>query len=127
VTQVPEARFPVAVIQGVPVVAAPEEIDLTNAGGLRAALREAGGYRCARIVVDLTRTRFCDSAGVQALAVAHRRAREEGRQLLLAASGAAVLRVLELTGIDRVIVSFASLEEALGRASAVDGSKPPGS
>ncbi len=37
----PEARFPIDVIKGVPVVAAPEEIDITNAAGLRAALLEA--------------------------------------------------------------------------------------
>ena len=39
--RVPEVRFPVAVTGGVPVVAAPEEIDITNADALRAALLEA--------------------------------------------------------------------------------------
>ena len=34
----PDARFPVEVVRGVPVVAAPEEIDITNAEALRAAL-----------------------------------------------------------------------------------------
>ena len=34
----PEASFPVEVASGVPVVTAPEEIDITNAAGLRAAL-----------------------------------------------------------------------------------------
>ena len=34
----PEARFPVEAVRGVPVVAAPEEIDITNAEALRAAL-----------------------------------------------------------------------------------------
>ena len=34
----PEDTFPVEVVQGVPVVAAPEEIDITNAEALRAAL-----------------------------------------------------------------------------------------
>ena len=36
--QMPDARFPVEVVRGVPVVAAPEEIDITNAEALRAAL-----------------------------------------------------------------------------------------
>lgn len=39
----PEASFPVEVAGGVPVVTAPEEIDVTNAAGLRAALLEAAG------------------------------------------------------------------------------------
>ena len=38
-----EDSFPVEMVRGVPVVAAPEEIDITNAAGLRAALFEAAG------------------------------------------------------------------------------------
>ena len=34
----PDDRFPVEVVEGVPVVAAPEEIDITNAEALRSAL-----------------------------------------------------------------------------------------
>jgi hypothetical protein len=34
----PEPSFPVELVDGVPVVAAPGEIDITNAAGLRAAL-----------------------------------------------------------------------------------------
>ena len=37
----PDARFPVEVVRGVPVVAAPAEIDITNAEALRAALSTA--------------------------------------------------------------------------------------
>ena len=39
----PELRFPVEMVSGVPVVAAPAEIDITNAAGLRAALGQAAG------------------------------------------------------------------------------------
>jgi anti-sigma B factor antagonist len=111
-----EARFPVEVVGGVPVVIAPEEIDITNAVGLQAALLDTAINGHRRFVVDMTRTRFCDSSGVHALAAAHRRALEEDRQLLLAVSGPAVLRVLAITGIDQIIPSFASLDEALGQA-----------
>jgi hypothetical protein len=37
-THMPDARFPVETIGGVPVVRAPEEMDITNAGYFRAAL-----------------------------------------------------------------------------------------
>jgi anti-anti-sigma regulatory factor len=36
-----EPMFPVQITRGVPVVIAPEEIDITNAGQLRAALLHA--------------------------------------------------------------------------------------
>ncbi|HEX5300668.1 MAG TPA: hypothetical protein VFW50_27120, partial [Streptosporangiaceae bacterium] len=52
VMQVPEVRFPVEVTGGVPVVAAPEEIDITSAEGLRAALLEAAARGHGMFVVD---------------------------------------------------------------------------
>jgi anti-sigma B factor antagonist len=122
VIQVREDGFPVELMRGVPVVAAPEEIDITNAAGLRAGLLEAAGH--AAFVVDMTRTRFCDSAGISALIEAHKRARAGGGQMLLATSGAAVPRIFEITGIDRVIPSFTSLEDALAHAPAGTGPLP---
>jgi anti-anti-sigma factor len=137
VMQMREVSFPVELVQGVPVVAAPEEIDITNAAGLRAALltaaghdadedaaggSEAGGH--GTFVVDMTRTRFCDSAGIAALVGAHKRAQAEGGRVLLAVSGTAVPRIFELTGIDRIIPSFTSLEEALAETLAGTGPLP---
>jgi anti-sigma B factor antagonist len=114
----PEVRFPVGVTGGVPVVAAPEEIDITNAGALRAALLEAAALGHGTFVVDMSLTRFCDSSGLQALVAAHRRARAEDGEVLLVIPDAAVLRVFALTGMDRVIPNFASPGEALAQALA---------
>jgi anti-anti-sigma factor len=122
--------FPVEVVRGVPVVGAPEEIDTTNADGLREALHLAAGHLAAghlaagdgsgTLVVDLTRTRFCDSAAIHALVDAHKRARAAGGQVLLAFAGTAVPRIFEITGIDRVIPSFPSVTEALAHLPAVE-------
>jgi len=38
----PDIRFLVEMVKGVPVVAAPEEIDITNAGELRKGLARIG-------------------------------------------------------------------------------------
>ena len=72
----------------------------------------------------MTRTRFCDSAGIQALIGAHKRAQGAGGQVLLAMSGAAVPRIFEITGVDRMIPSFTSLEEALAQTLAGTGPLP---
>ena len=45
----PEASFPVQMVSGVPVVAAPEEIDIVNAGLLRAALVDAAVHGHGRV------------------------------------------------------------------------------
>jgi anti-anti-sigma regulatory factor len=57
---------------------------------------------------------------VRTLARAHRRALDEDRGMLLAVRHAAVLRVLEITGIGRTIPTFASIEDALAQATGLD-------
>lgn len=109
----PDDRFPIEAVEGVPVLAAPEEIDITNAEALRSALLKAATNGHRRLVVDMTRTQFCDLPGLHALAAAHKRAQAEGRELLLVIPGTAVLRVFALIGMDRVIPNFTSLAEAL--------------
>jgi anti-sigma B factor antagonist len=71
------------IVGGVPVVAAPEEIDVINAEALRAALLEAAAHGHRTLVVDMTVTRFCDSSGIHTLLAAHKRAGAEGGELLL--------------------------------------------
>ncbi|HEY6311751.1 MAG TPA: STAS domain-containing protein [Streptosporangiaceae bacterium] len=109
----PEISFAVEVVEGVPVVTAPEEIDIANAAGLQAALLEAAWPGRAMVVVDMSRTRFCDSAGLNALITADRQARANGGEVRLVVVGEAVARVVALTGVDRVIPVYASLEDAL--------------
>jgi len=118
-----EPGFPVRITCGVPVVIAPEEIDITNAGQLRAALLRAAARPAAALVVDMTRTRFCDSAGLHALIGAYKRARAEGRQVRLAVTGPQVRRILALTALDRLIPVYASLDHALAHPPAVTGGR----
>ena len=113
-----DGRFPVEMVDGVPVVAAPEEIDITNAPELRSALLEAAAHGHGTIVADLSRTEFCDSSGLHTLLAAHKRAKAAGGDMLLVIPGNAVLRVFTITGVDRIIPNFTSLEEALAQTSA---------
>jgi len=114
----PDDKFPVEAVEGVPVVAAPEEIDITNAEGLRSALVKAAATGHGTLVVDMTRTQFCDSSGLHTLIAAHKRAQAEGHEVLLVIPSTTVLRVFTLTGMDRVIPNFTSLAEALARTAA---------
>ncbi len=114
----PDDGFPVEMLQGVPVLAAPEEIDITNAAALRSALLTATANGNGTLVVDMTRTQFCDSSGLHTLLAAHKRAEAEGREILLVIPGTAVLRVFALTAMDRVIPTFTTLAEALAQTAA---------
>jgi len=109
----PETGLLVEVVSDVPVVTAPEEIDVTNAARLRSVLLETSASGNATLVVDMSQTQFCDSAGLNVLVRAHQRAEAQGGEVRLVISTADVRRIFTVTGIDRVIPSFPSLEQAL--------------
>jgi anti-sigma B factor antagonist len=115
-----DGRFPVEMVDGVPVVAAPKEIDITNAPDLRSALLEAAAAANGHgtVVADLSRTQFCDSSGLHTPLSAHKRATAAGGDVLLVLPGNAVLRVFTITGVDQIIPNFTSLETALAQTSA---------
>ena len=114
-----QVRYLRTMINGVPVMATPEQIDITTADQLRAVLLAATTKnQCRTLVVDMTRTRFCDSAAVHALIAAHQRVLADGGELrLVIPAGGTVQRVLTLLGVDGFIPCFASLQEALAPAS----------
>ena len=110
----PELGCRFQVTSGAAVVTAPAEVDIGTVTHLRTALLQAaiGGH--PTVVVDMTETRLCDSAGLNLLVRAHKRALAKGGDLrLVVPSGAVVRRIFAVTGIDRVIPHFSSLEEAL--------------
>jgi anti-sigma B factor antagonist len=96
------------------VIALTGEHDLSSVDELREALDQAAPARL--IVVDLSQTAFIDSAVLGALIASHRRAGEDGHRWALVVgqgSGAAVRRILELTGLDAVMPVHASRDDAL--------------
>jgi anti-sigma B factor antagonist len=118
--QMPGDGFPVELVEGVPVVAAPEEIDITNAEALRSALLKAAAHGHGTLVVDMIQTRFCDCSGLNTLLAAHKRAEAQGHEVLLVLPSTAVLRVFAITGADRMIPNFTSLPEALAQTGRRD-------
>ena len=121
--QMPEASCPTRVIGDVSVVAAPEEIDIATAYGLRAALASVAS-RSAAVVIDMTRTRSCDAVGLHVLVRAHKRALATGGAVRLVISSPDVLQLFAITGIDRVIRHFTTLDDALADLPA-GASQPP--
>ncbi len=94
------------------IVRVPEEIDLTNADGVRETLLAALNQAALALIVDMTATTFCDSAGITALVRATRRAAATGATIRLAVTAPPVLRVLSLVGIDRLIEVHPSVDAA---------------
>ena len=78
VAPVPTAEYLFQMAGGVPVVSAPAEIDTTTVSGLRAILFEWQSRGHTTLVMDMTATVFCESAGLRELVWAHQHAVAEG-------------------------------------------------
>jgi anti-sigma B factor antagonist len=95
------------------IVCLPEEIDISNAAERGDELRAAIKTGVAVVIADMTRTAFCDSQGMRQLVLAHDRATEAGAELRLAIEAPAVLRALQITGLDQLLRIYPSMQAAL--------------
>lgn len=106
-------HYPVLWISRTAVVSLPGEIDITNADQVREDLLSVLNQGAALLIADLSKTTFCDSAGVSALARSFRRAKASQSGMRLVVSTQAVQRVLALTGIDRLLDIYPSVAASL--------------
>jgi anti-sigma B factor antagonist len=98
--------------------------DLSTVPELHMALSDAAD---ADVIVDLSQATFIDSAVLGELIASHRDATSAGRRWSLvvgAGSGAAVRRILELTGLGAVMAVYTTRDEALGVPVSHDGPRP---
>ncbi|QXJ26302.1 STAS domain-containing protein [Actinomadura graeca] len=114
----PGLTIEVTRVGGTAVAAVAGEIDLHTADALRARLVDlyAAGFR--RLVVDFAAVPFCDAAGLGALVSAHNRIAPSGGEIALARVRPAQLRLLRITGLNRLF----ALHTDIGGALSAEGS-----
>jgi anti-sigma B factor antagonist len=85
-------------------VIAAGEIDLYTAPRLHSELSAVidNAAPAVRVVVDMSGVEFCDSTGMNVLLSCLRQVRERGGELELAAPRPAVMKILQVTGLDSV-------------------------
>jgi anti-anti-sigma factor len=131
-----DGSFPVRWVREQAVVALPEHVDASNAGQLRDQFFTLINRGVGVLVADMTATVSCDYGGADALVRAHYRASASGTQLRVAVTSPLVRRTLAVTGLDRLVSMYPSLEAALRPPQAAapappaavspPGSGPPG-
>ena len=96
----------------VTVVTATGLLNMAAAPELRQAIHDALDPAPRRILVDLAAVEFIDSSGLGALIAGLRAARDAGGDLRIAAPGPQVAMVLQLSNLDRVLISTPTAEAA---------------
>jgi anti-anti-sigma factor len=94
------------------------EVDLATEGPLREATRTAiasGDYHT--LVFDLRRLSFMDSTGLHVLTTAQREMVERGGTTTVVCDSANLLKIFELTGLDRVLSVVQTRDEAFAVAA----------
>ena len=89
------------------------ELDADAAPGLRSLLAEQVLVGSGSVVLDLSELAFIDSAGLAALIAAHKGTRAAGTSFVLAGPSPAVVKVLAVTGLDAVLTTAPTVEDAL--------------
>lgn len=89
------------------------ELDLYTAPSFRESVLEAAGDTDPpKVIVDFRGLGFIDSSGLGAIVACLKHLRERGGDLALAApEGSGLRRLLDLTGLDRVLTLYASTDE----------------
>jgi anti-sigma B factor antagonist len=89
------------------------ELDLYTAPSFRESVLEAAGDTDPpKVIVDFRGLGFIDSSGLGAIVACLKHLRERGGDLALAApEGSGLRRLLDLTGLDRVLTLYMSTDE----------------
>ena len=100
------------------MVTLPEHIDVYNAGPIREELLSVINRGAEALIVDMSATISCDHAGADAVVRASQRAVLSGTKLRLVVTARIVSRVLSLSGLDRLVSIYPSLEAAMAASRA---------
>jgi anti-sigma B factor antagonist len=108
------------------VVTMPDEVDMANGAAIQEGLLAALAQRPSTLVVDMSQTTFCDSAGVRAIMLTHRQAAAAECQLRLVIGSPGVRRVFSIIGAGQLVPVHEDLASALAAAPAAQpGSTAP--
>jgi anti-anti-sigma factor len=99
-------------VGGITIAELTGELDIASAPALREQLLSLLRPGSSRLVIDLSKVSFCDASGLAVLVSTARRARLLGGFLRLAAVSPSTGRVLHITGLNRNLAIFPTVQAA---------------
>jgi anti-anti-sigma factor len=105
-------------IDGVPVAHVEQDIDAANASAIQRQLADALGPDALSLVLDLSHTRYLDSAGIDMLLrLSHRLDNRRARLILVLPGTSQLRRLVTIVGLPDAIAIHPSLPDALQEAA----------
>ncbi|MEV7888737.1 anti-sigma factor antagonist [Streptomyces sp. NPDC002817] len=98
------------------------EIDIAAALEIVPYLDRVTGRDGARIVIDLGQVEFFDCSGLRLLYRARTRVLDHDGRLHLVCAHPLTLRIMRVTGLNRLLPAHPTLDAALGQSEATSGS-----
>jgi anti-sigma B factor antagonist len=93
------------------------EVDIYSSPQFREALSQGIGEGATRVVVDLAKVTFIDSTALGVVVGGVKGLRARGGSLDIVCRDDNIRRIFEITGLDRILGMYRSLDEALGATS----------
>lgn len=88
------------------------EVDVYTAPRLRESIVEAVEAGRHRLIIDVQKVEFLDSTGLGVLVGALKRVRADGGSLDIVCTQDRILKIFEITGLDKVFGLHATVDEA---------------
>lgn len=86
------------------VVTNVEKLDITNAAELKSEFVLLNKNGINNIVLDLSKTKYCDSSGLSAVLVANRLCKDTNGKFVLCGLTAGVKKLIEIAQLDKVLM-----------------------
>ena len=99
-------------VDGFDVIEIGGEIDVYTAPRLRESIVAAVEAGHSRLIIDVQKVDFLDSTGLGVLVGALKRVRADGGSLDIVCTQERILKIFEITGLDKVFGLHASVDEA---------------
>ncbi|NLN75690.1 MAG: STAS domain-containing protein [Armatimonadetes bacterium] len=95
-----------------PTVELQGEVDVYTAPKLKQQMIKLLESNTRELIIDLTKVDYLDSTALGVLIGGLRRIRERDGNMVLVCPNTRILRVFEITGLDKIFEIFTSLEDA---------------
>ena len=94
-----------------------EKLNATNASDLKAELAVLNKKSINNIVIDMSKTKYCDSSGLSAILLANRLCKDTNGMFVLCGLQSNVMKLIEIAQLDRVLSIATDEKSALEKIS----------